>query len=326
MLFTALLLLHCSKEYSGVGKPEVMTLGGDSTGYTTARVRGSIVSDQGKPVVAFGILVSSRDDFKTYDSLSCNLLSDNSFDTVVTGLGYHQTLYLKAWAKNEIGIGYGEVVAYKHTGSGITFNPNVHYDTLEDIDGNRYLTVMINNREWMAENLKTTRYSDGTPIPYVEVNEDWFVLSTPAYCWYMSDEPSGMAVYGAMYNWFTVATGKLCPVGWHVPDSTEYVQLVKHLGGDAYAGIKLKEKGSLHWMGSNSATNSSGFTAMPGGQRSNSGMYLYQGFHGYLWTSTPDPIYPTRSRFIMMLGTESVCYYDFSATKQMGHSVRCVKD
>jgi uncharacterized protein (TIGR02145 family) len=325
-LFVALMLLQCTKEYSGAGMPEVKTL--EVSGITTssAQCGGEIVKENGFPVLAFGLLVSEWDDFRKQDSLDCTSITDGKFEAVLTGLKYNQILYLKAWATNELGAGYGKVVAYTHQQSGITFNPDLTYDTLVDIDGNRYLTIQIGTQQWMAENLKTTTYNDGTPIPHVVENADWNLLSTPAYSWYMNSESDYKATYGAMYNWWAVASGKLCPLGWHAPDSTEYSTLVNYLGGSTKAGTKLKEQGNSHWLYSNLADNSSGFTALPGGYRTNSGVFLYQGNIGYLWSTTPDLSWTTRSRFVIMYSTEPVCVVVYSTTRQAGLSVRCVKD
>jgi uncharacterized protein (TIGR02145 family) len=325
-MFAALLLGQCSKEYGGVGMPVVKTLAPYDITTNSIRCGGKVEADNGFPVTAFGLLVSDYNDFRKYDSLSCVMEGDATFVTMLGSLKFNRRIYLRAWASNQVGTGYGEVITYTHAESGITFNPDLIYDTLTDIDGNQYRTIQIAGNEWMAENLKTTRYNDGTPIPYVEANEDWFTLSTPGYSWYMGDEASGRATYGAMYNWFTVATGKLCPVGWHVPDSSEYTHLVNHLGGGPKAGEKMKEKGTVHWLYNNLADNQSGFTALPGGQRSNSGAYLFQGFNGYLWTSSPHLGWPTESYFVVMYNIHPVCIEEGSSTRQMGHSVRCVRD
>ncbi len=325
-LSAALLLLQCSKEYGGVGMPVVKTLAPFDITTNTVRSGGKVEADNGFPVTNFGLLVSDHDDFRRYDSLNCLMEADETFVADLAPLKHNRTLYLKAWAANELGTGYGEVIVYTHAESGITFNPDLTYDTLTDIDGNSYLTIQIAGKEWMAENLRTTRFNDGTPIPYVEANEDWFLLSTPGYSWYMNNEASGRATYGAMYNWFTVATDKLCPVGWRVPDSAEYHGLINHLGGTSVSGTRLKEKGDTHWLYSNAANNSSGFTALPGGQRSNAGVYLFQGVIGYLWTSSPDVWHPSRSRFVIMYSTEPVGEASYTTSKQMGLSVRCVRD
>jgi uncharacterized protein (TIGR02145 family) len=190
--------------------------------------------------------------------------------------------------------------------------------TVKDIDGNVYKTVTIGTQTWMAKNLKTTKLNDGIPIPLVRDSISWPVLTTPAYCWYNNDEKVNKNIYGALYNWHTVNTGKLCPSGWHVPSDDEWKILFAYLGG-ADAGDKLQEKGTTHWVNPNpGATNESGFTALPGGLRIKSGTFVALGLSSYWWCSTEDK---PEARY--------VGYYDSgvergSNSKQFGLSVRCI--
>jgi uncharacterized protein (TIGR02145 family) len=141
----------------------------------------------------------------------------------------------------------------------------VSSETAKDVDGNVYNTVTIGAQVWMAENLRTTKYNDGTSIPLVTDSTKWSDLSTPAHCWYNNDKASYKATYGALYNWYTVATDNLCPTGWHVPTTAEW-QILKDYLGSSVDGGKLKESGTTHWKSPNKgATNESGFTALPGG-------------------------------------------------------------
>ena len=138
-----------------------------------------------------------------------------------------------------------------------------------DIDGNVYQTVTIGTQVWMVENLKTTRYIDGTAIPLDTNSSTWGGLTTPGYCWYNDSAIYGNT-YGALYNWYAVNTGKLAPAGWHVPTDSEWTVLTTYLGGETVAGGKLKDTGTTYWQSPNTgATNASGFLALPGGFRSN---------------------------------------------------------
>jgi uncharacterized protein (TIGR02145 family) len=103
--------------------------------------------------------------------------------------------------------------------------------TVKDIDGNVYKTVTIGKQVWMAENLKTAKYNDGKTIPLVTDNTEWSNLSAPAYCWYNNDI-ANKEVYGALYNWYTVNTNKVCPKGWHIPIDAEWTTLTTYLGGE----------------------------------------------------------------------------------------------
>ncbi|MBN2174881.1 MAG: fibrobacter succinogenes major paralogous domain-containing protein [Bacteroidales bacterium] len=158
--------------------------------------------------------------------------------------------------------------------------------TVQDIDGNVYKTVTIDAQVWMAGNLKTTRYNDGTAIPFVTNDTTWSEVVTPAYCWYDNDTLTNKNTYGALYNWYTVSTAKLCPTGWHIPSDTEWTVLIEFLGGTLVAGGLLMETGTTHWPSPNIfATNESGFTALPGG--SCIGGYCFGiGDNGSWWSST----------------------------------------
>lgn len=150
------------------------------------------------------------------------------------------------------------------------------------IDGDVYRTDTIGSQVWMVENLKTTKYNDGSSIPNVTDNTTWNGLNTGAYCWYNSDI-SNKKPYGALYNWYTLNTGKLAPYGWHVPTDVEWESLIDHLGGESVAGGKLKESGTTHWQTPNiGATNESGFTAVPGGFRSQDGIISNKGGSGVI--------------------------------------------
>ncbi len=157
-------------------------------------------------------------------------------------------------------------------------------DTVTDIDGNVYHTVTIGTQVWLVENLKTTRYNDGTSIPLVTDSAAWSNADTSAYCWYNNDI-ANKNTYGALYNWFTVNTGKLAIAGWHIPTDAEWTTLTDYLGGESIAGGKLKETGTTHWRSPNAgATNESGFTALPGGHRDVNGTFSAMGDDGFWWS------------------------------------------
>ena len=158
---------------------------------------------------------------------------------------------------------------------------------LTDIDGNAYKAIKIGNQVWMYENLKTTKLNDGTAIPLVTTSAAWGNLTTPGYCWYNNDEASNKNVYGALYNWYTINTGKLCPAGWHVPTVAEWTTLTTFLGGESVAGGKLKETGIAHWKSPNTgASNETGFTALPGGFRDFDGVFAQIYNSGCWWSAT----------------------------------------
>lgn len=170
--------------------------------------------------------------------------------------------------------------------------------TVTDIDGNTYPVVQVGNQCWMAANLKTSRYNDGSTIPNVTDNTAWTQLSTGAWCNY-DNSPANDATYGKLYNWYAAANPNLCPQGWHVPTDAEWQQLELALGmpadelnsigfrgGEQNVGGKMKA--TTLWTPPNTwATNESGFSGLPGGGRSSDdGTFFYLGVCGYWWSAT----------------------------------------
>lgn len=192
-----------------------------------------------------------------------------------------------------------------------------------DIDGNVYNTVTIGSQVWLKENLKTTKNNDGTAIPNVIDNTAWTNSTTSAYCWYGNDLDN-KELYGALYNWYTVNTGKLCPKGWHAPTDAELITLSDYLGGDDIAGGKLKEMGTSHWASPNEdATNDSGFTALPGGYRSWNGSFNLAGSYACIWSSTE--LNDIEAWFREIYGWKPN-FTNSEDVKGYGFSVRCLKD
>ncbi len=190
------------------------------------------------------------------------------------------------------------------------------------ISGQTYKVVRIGNQIWMLKNLKVTKYNDGTDIPNVTDNDQWAKISTGAYCWYRNDK-NNSETYGALYNWFAIETGKLCPTGWHVPSDSEWLELTNFLGGEDVAGGKLKESGTTHWKSPNKgANNESSFTALPGGSRYCDGSFNYIGDHGFWWSSIEDSSTHAWYRFMSFDQGLMRSYYN----KTGGFSIRCIKD
>lgn len=193
--------------------------------------------------------------------------------------------------------------------------------TVTDIDGNVYNTVVIGTQEWTVENLITTKTNDGIPIPLVTDNTNWVNLTTPGYCLY-ENLTTNADVYGYLYNWFAVNTHKLCPTGWAVPTDAEWNVLIDFLGGTNEAGNKLKEAGTVHWAMNPGATNESGFTGLPGGQRGAYGVYDLLRGCGTFWSASE-----VNENFA---GIYNLTLYGglvqyISEVKGAGKSVRCLK-
>jgi len=212
-------------------------------------------------------------------------------------------------------------------------------NTVTDIDGNVYQTVKIGTQTWMVENLKTTKYNDGTSIPLVSDDNAWLVFSTPGYCYYNNDA-ANKTTYGALYNWYTVNTGKLAPTGWHVPTDAEWTTLENYLIANGYnydgmtTGNKIAKSlaATTGWVTSTdiggvgndlTKNNTSGFAGLPGGCRYTNGTFNYIGANGNWWSSTEDGADGALARYL---------YYNYGDFcrggngGQGGLSVRCVRD
>ena len=201
---------------------------------------------------------------------------------------------------------------------------SIEAQTVTDVNGNVYPTVVIGRQVWMSENLRAWSYRDNTIIPKVTGNTQWGNLTTDAYCWYSNDSLTNSKVYGAMYNWKTVESGKLCPSGWHVPTRAEFDSLTAYLGGSSVAGGKLKESGTSHWDSPNTGgTNSSGFKGVPGGYRNIAGIFDNVRSFGYYWTSTQSS--STDAYHVLLSNSAAELYY-YGASKVNGYSVRCLRD
>ncbi len=202
-------------------------------------------------------------------------------------------------------------------GIGDVCDVSIPGEPVEDIDGNDYNTVTIGMQTWMAQNLRTTKYNDGTPIALITDNTAWIELTSPAYCWYNNDSVTNSNHYGALYNWYTVSTGNLCPAGWHVPDDSEWTTLIDYLDGNDLAGLKLKAPD----FGGN---NQSGFFALPGGSRYyGNGSFYSVDLSGLWWSSSEYSSSDAWYRSMVFNSSSVNRNYD---NKNFGISMRCIKD
>jgi uncharacterized protein (TIGR02145 family) len=213
---------------------------------------------------------------------------------------------------------------------------------VKDVDGNLYTTIKIGTQVWMSENLKTTNYKDGTTIPLVTDNTAWLNLTAPGYCWYNNDAATYKSTYGALYNWYTVNTGKLCPAGWHVPTDPEWTTMENYLVANGYnydgttTGNKYAKALASTTLWTSSTTtgavgntdypakrNATGFTALPGGNRFYNGTFVNIGRDGNWWSATEDNATHAWYHFLDYPNSNVIRdYYD----KRWGFSIRCVRD
>lgn len=208
--------------------------------------------------------------------------------------------------------------------------------TVFDFDGNVYNTIQIGDQVWMAENLKVTHYRNGDVIQNVTDKTQWSNLTTGAYNSYDTND-SNIDTYGLLYNWYTVNdSSELAPAGWHIPSDEEWKRLEMYLGMSqsetditgygrgTNEGGQLKEKGATHWISPNTgATNSSGFSAVPGGYCGYYGTFGDIGGCAIFWSSTESNSYTAWCRGLI---SSSSVISRYSSSKQDGFSVRCLKD
>ena len=193
------------------------------------------------------------------------------------------------------------------------------------IDENCIPFVTICNQTWMSKNLDISTYKNGDPIPLVTDPSEWAALTTGAYCYYNNDQATYAATYGKLYNWYAVNDSRgLAPEGWHIPNDFEWTILENCLGGATVAGGAMKEPGTTHWSTPNTgATNISGFSGLPGGNRGLTGTFGGIPGTGYWWSSTETDASNAWYRYL---------YYFYgdvgrnSYFKLHGFSVRCVRD
>ena len=278
---------------------------------------GKITYDGGASITEKGICWSTSSNPDIADSF-INSGSDTSrYQSTITGLLSGTKYYVRAYAKNSDWTVYGEEV---------TFNTKI-----ADVEGNLYSTVTIGSQVWMAENLKSAKYNNNTSIPIVPDNTAWINLTTPGYCWFVNDIKY-KDTYGALYNWFTVSTGILCPAGWHVPTDAEFKTLELYLGvpsdqldGWEWRGTDqgTRMKTTTGWDNGGNGTNSSGFSAVAGGYRYGAtGAFNANGILTYWWTADYSGEFGWYRR---LDGAYSGIYRAFTS-KKGGKYVRCLKN
>ena len=297
---------------SGPVMPAVTTTNPLPTGSTTAISGGNITNDGGSAVTSRGVCWSTSLNPTITNSKTADGTGTGTFSSNIAGLAANTRYHVRAYATNTVGTAYG---------TDKTFNTDPV--SIQDFDNNDYNVIRIGTQVWIQENLKTTHFNDGTPVPEVTGGAAWSALTTPGYCWY-NNGPANKDPYGALYNWYAVNAGKLCPTGWHIPSDDECTTLEYFLGGPSPAGGKLKEAGTAHWDNPNvGATNESTFTALPGGWRSSSGVFEFIGTSGYWWTS-PQPEPPNTYNRRIQNDQDKV--FRNLENEKSGMSVRCIKD
>ena len=246
------------------------------------------------------------------------LTEKDTVSVTITGLTPNTLYHYRIVAINDLGTVYSADSTFTTVITGIQ-------STITDSEGNIYNTIGIGYQEWMTGNLKSVVYRNGTDsIPLAESDSLWGTMTTPAYCWYDGDSATNYDPYGALYNWYAVNTGNLCPAGWHVPTNDNITELVNYVGGSGAAGGLLKETGTVHWNSPNTgATDKYGFTARGGGKRSDEGVFDFVKVEANWWTSTEySTLNASYFNILFNYGNSFQAYL----SKKTGMSVRCVKD
>lgn len=278
----------------------------------TAAGGGIITDDGGDPAILRGVCWSTTHLPLVSDEHTTDGTGPGSFLSDISGLLPATTYFVRAYATNSAGTAYGEEVSFT--------------TLMGDIDGNGYEFVAIGDQVWMAENLATTKLNDGTPISNLTLAASWESATAPAYVWYSNNESLYKLTYGALYNWHAVASAKLCPEGWHVPAEAEWNTLINFLGGVDVAGGKLKQAGTALWLSPNEgATNESGFTALPGGGRRQTGEFEDRGRVAVWWTSTPSGTSEDNGFGVGLTNDKASASVGNSFTG-VGRSVRCLRN
>ena len=315
--------------------PTITTTALSSITTTTFVSGGTISSDGGALITAKGVCWSTGSSPSiALSTKTINGGGTGTFSSTISVLA-NSTYYIRAYATNSVGTAYGNQYS-------LTTSINVPGPNATDIDGNVYQSVSNCNQTWTKTNLNVSKYRDGHIIPQITNQTEWRNLTTGAWCYYNNDPVNG-AIYGKLYNWYAVAgiydaaslanpslRKQLSPSGWHVPSQTEFLNLELCFGGSYISGDKLKEAGTTHWINPTLATNISGFTALPGGDRGgHTGLSNSLYYEGIWWSSYEYSTTYGKAWSLSIFQGDTTSYFGSVGTtgyKGYGYSVRLVKD
>jgi uncharacterized protein (TIGR02145 family) len=310
------LMISCKKETV----PTLTTLPVTSIASISAISGGNISNNGGEPVIQRGIVWSTMPNPTTANNSKNDSTGSENYTCKLTGLTPNTTYYVRAFAINSEGTAYGDEISFI---SAFHLNPNLSYGSITDQDGNTYATIVIGTQEWMAENLRTSKYRNGDPIPNVIDQQQYSGLTSGAWSHY-DNNSQYETPYGKLYNWYAVTdTRNICPVGWHEPTYADWTVLTNYLNEET-GGRKMKSVGEDYWTTSNAGeTNESGFSALPGGERSHGGEFVTFGKFGSWWTTD---VNAANNPFLRYLDYQNNGINVVTSTKKEGLSVRCLKD
>lgn len=319
----SLVLYSCSKsdddttpeENTDTVVPTVVTNYASCNDPNSATAAASISGSGSSAITASGFCWSTSATPTIADSKTSGTTASGDFNASLSSLTASTTYYVRAYATNGAGTGYGEAVPLRtYTGQ------------MTDIDGNSYYTVTIGTQVWMAQNLKVKHYRNGDAISSTADDGGKYY----AY----NDDESYVPTYGLLYNWYAATDSRnICPEGWHVPTADEWEVLISYLGGSETAAPKLSEATGLYWkLPANStstltdiSTNESGFTALPAGIANYNGVSVWLGMDASFWTATESTSSSSQGQVRDLEWGIAKVYY-LNHIKTIGHSLRLIKD
>ena len=305
---------------------------------SSATCGGNVTYDGGAEVTARGICWSTEPNPTIDDSLTTVGNGFGCFTSNITDLTLNKIYYVRAYATNSVGTGYGEEMVFS------PFYPCPDHKTVTDIDGNTYNTVQIGRQCWMKENLRTTKYADNTYI-----SQGRFISSNTAYWYYPDNNSSINPIYGLLYNWTAVMGSAssssdnpsgvqgICPTGWHVPSDAEWMQLINYVSsqseymcGNDNTSIAKALASASGWSSSSNAcaigdtpstNNATGFYSLPAGYFNMS--YRNFGEAAFFWSATQSA---SNSAYYRQLSYNNATMVSSNGRKYLGLPVRCVCD
>lgn len=281
--------------------------------FNSVSITCTITDDGGASIINKGLCFSTHQKPTISDSKIVNQSSLNSFTSTLSELTANSTYYARAYATNSVGTAYGNLISFNTFG------------TVSDIEGNVYRTILIGTQTWMAENLKTktlrTGYKINTTTPYNLNISNEVEYPAPLFQWAYGNDETKAATYGRLYTLKAAISSYICPTGWHVPTNTEWITLSTYLGDNS--GSKMRETGSTHWKSEIiGTTNSSGFTALPAGERYSRGEFWGMGTWTSWWSTTQN-YYNNYSVSALSYNNLNTNY---NSNYAGGSSIRCVKN
>jgi uncharacterized protein (TIGR02145 family) len=306
-------MVGCRKKDNSI--PDLITADPTNVTDNSLNTGGSIFSSGSSEIKVRGVCWSINEEPTINNSRTIDGSGSGEFVSKIIGLIPDRTYFIRAYATNDFGTAYGNELS-------ITTSPP---DTVAtDSDGNIYHFITIGKQVWLKENLRTTKYADGSPVGTTSpATIDISSEATPKYEWPSNGDESLASVYGRLYTGFAIEASQLCPTGWHIPTDDEWGILIDNLGGMNVTGGKLKEAGLEHWSEPNThASDSTGFDARPAGLRNADGTFSMPGQNVYYWSSTPS----NANLWGYSLHFDDGSISRDRSSEKAALSVRCIKD